>query len=408
MSLSLIQTYRASASLALDNRRGAVSQGFRADIQGIRGIAIALVVLLHAGLAGFQGGFVGVELFFVLSGYVVTDSALRKYPRSLGANLKTFYIKRVMHLVPLAAIVIVVTLFAAYFLLGPAFNTDLIEDSRWSSMFAANWRFISVGANYFIQGLDQSLLNHYWYLAIEQQVYLVFPLVFFTVLRFTPERFRRPSLAAIAILAMATSGLWSYVQTATDTTVAYYSPWTRVWEIALGCLIGLIPSAAANRTPLLVTTTVSVIGLAAIASSAVFLDSTKPYPGVLAWWPALGVAALLWANEHSVRFGPASWLRWRPLRYLGDFSYALYLWHYIWLMLPSQMVNPPSPNWLPVQLFGALVCSVLSHHLIEKPLMRAGRFKNDLVATLLLLLISVALVWNASLIVEQLSIRATS
>ena len=385
-----------------------MSQGFRADIQGIRGIAIALVVLLHAGVTGFQGGFVGVELFFVLSGYVVTESALRKEPRSLLANLKNFYIKRIIHLVPLAAIVIVVTLFAAYFLLGPAFNTDLIEDSRWSSMFAANWRFISVGANYFIQGLDQSLLNHYWYLAIEQQVYLVFPLVFFAVLRFAPERFRRPSLAVIAILAMASSGLWSFVQTATDATVAYYSPWTRVWEIALGCLIALIPSAVANRTPVWGTTSVSVLGLAAIASSAVFLDSTKPYPGILAWWPALGVAALLWANEHALRFGPASWLSWRPLRYLGDISYALYLWHYIWLMLPSQMVTPPGPEWLPIQLAGALACAVLSHHLIEKPLMKLERFNGDLVATLLLLLITVALVWNASLIVEQLSIRATS
>lgn len=386
---------------------GILSTGFRADIQGIRGIAIALVVLLHAGVPGFQGGFVGVELFFVLSGYVVTESALRKTPSELGANLRNFYVKRIVHLVPLATIVIVATLFFAYFLLGPAFNTDLIQDARWSSAYAANWRFINVGANYFIQGLDQSLLNHYWYLAIEQQVYLVFPLVFFMILRFAPARFTRPSLAFVAILAMLSSGWWSFAQTSSDATAAYYSPWTRIWEIALGCLVALIPARFALQTPKLLTTAISALALVAIATSVLFLDSTRPYPGVLAWWPALAAAALLWANENAVRFGPASWLSFRPLRYLGDISYALYLWHYIWLMLPAQLEAPLGAEWLPVQVLGALACAVLSHQLIEKPLMRSERFNRDWIAAVLLLLISLALVWNATLVIEQLSLRAT-
>ncbi len=384
-----------------------MSQGFRTDIQGLRGIAITLVVLLHAGVPGFQGGFVGVELFFVLSGYVVTESALRKDPAQLVSNLKNFYMKRVMHLVPLATFVIVVTLFAAFFLLGPAFNSDLIEDARWSSIFASNWRFIEVGANYFIQGLDQSLLNHYWYLAIEQQVYLIFPLIFFGVVRFAPEQHRRKSLAALALLAIGASGWWSVVETANDATAAYYSPWTRIWEISLGCLVALIPSVAARRTPLALTTALSLFGLVAIITAAMFLDSTKPYPGILAWWPALAAAVLLWSNEHAWRFGPASWLSFRPLRYLGDISYALYLWHYIWLMLPAQLEFPLGPEWLPAQVASALICAVLSHHLIEKPIMRSKRFAKDWVAVLLLLLISVVLVWNASLIVEQLALRAT-
>jgi len=376
--------------------------------QRIRGIAIALVVLLHAGVAGFQGGFVGVELFFVLSGYVVTESALRQAPLSLGANLKTFYIKRVLHLVPLAIVVILTTLFAAYFLLGPAFNSDLITDAQRAALFSVNWRFIEVGANYFVQGLDQSLLNHYWYLAIEQQIYLVFPIVFFVALRFVPARHLRATLSFIGLLALGVSSWWCVLQTSVDPTSAYYSTWTRVWEVALGCLIALIPSSVASRTNLTITTLVSVLGLAAIASAAVLLDSGKPYPGLLAWWPALGVAALLWANEHSHRFGPARWLSLPPLRYLGDISYALYLWHYCWLMLPQQMVTPPGPEWLPLQILGALVCAVLSHHLIEKPIRNAKLFKNDAIATLLLLLIAFALVWNASLLVERLSLLATS
>jgi peptidoglycan/LPS O-acetylase OafA/YrhL len=379
-----------------------MSQKFRPDIQGIRGIAIVLVVLLHAGVQGFGGGFVGVELFFVLSGYVVTESALRKDPLTFGANLKNFYLKRISHLVPVATLVILATLFAAYFLLGPAFNSDIIQDARWSSVFGANLHFIDVGANYFIQGLDKSLLNHYWYLGIEQQVYLFFPLVFFGVARLAPAESRRKWLALVLFVALATSGWWSFALTNTDATSAYYSPLTRVWEVALGALVALIPSGVAARLGYFGATALSLAGLAAIGTAAIFLSATSPYPGVLAWWPALGTAALLWANEHSPRFGVASWLSFKPLRYLGDISYSLYLWHFVWLTLPGQLVEPLGPEWLPALLAGALICAVLSHHLIEKPLMRSDRINGDTVTALLVLLISVAVVWDATVLIEGL------
>ncbi|MEY4310121.1 MAG: hypothetical protein RLZ71_47 [Actinomycetota bacterium] len=359
-----------------------------------------LVVLLHAGLQGFGGGFVGVELFFVLSGYVVTESALSKDPLALGANLKSFYLKRISHLVPVATLVILVTLFAAYFLLGPAFNSDLIQDARWSSVFGANLHFIDVGANYFIQGLDKSLLNHYWYLGIEQQVYLFFPLVFFVVARLAPAASLRKWLALVLFLALAASGWWSFTLTNTDATSAYYSPLTRVWEVALGALVALIPSGVAARLGYFGATALSLAGLAAIGTAALFLSSNSPYPGVLAWWPALGAAAVLWANEHSPRFGVAAWLSFKPLRYLGDISYSLYLWHFIWLTLPGQMVEPLGPQWLPALLAGALVCAVISHHLIEKPLMRSERINTDAVTGILVLLISIALVWDVTVLIE--------
>lgn len=379
-----------------------MSQKFRPDIQGIRGIAIVLVVLLHAGVQGFGGGFVGVELFFVLSGYVVTESALRKDPLTFGANLKNFYLKRISHLVPVATLVILATLFAAYFLLGPAFNSDIIQDARWSSVFGANLHFIDVGANYFIQGLDKSLLNHYWYLGIEQQVYLFFPLVFFGLARLAPAESRRKWLALVLFVALATSGWWSFALTNTDATSAYYSPLTRVWEVALGALVALIPSGVAARLGYFGATALSLAGLVAIGTAAIFLSATSPYPGVLAWWPALGTAALLWANEHSPRFGVASWLSFKPLRYLGDISYSLYLWHFVWLTLPGQLVEPLGPEWLPALLAGALICAVLSHHLIEKPLMRSERINGDTVTALLVLLISVAVVWDATVLIEGL------
>lgn len=383
-----------------------MTQGFRRDIQGLRGIAIALVVLLHAGISGFQGGFVGVELFFVLSGYVVTESALRREPAKLGENLKHFFVSRILHLVPAAAIVVVATLLGAYFLLGPAFNDDLLADAQRAITFTENFRFIEVGANYFIQGLDQSLLNHFWYLAIEQQFYLVFPVIFFVILALVKPGTNRKVLAAVAVAATAASALWSFVQTQVDASSAYYSPWTRIWELLFGCLLALIPSGVANRVPRWLNTVFGVLGLAGIATAAIFLDATVPYPSVAAWWPVLSVALLLWSNENSAKFGPAGWLSWQPLVYLGGISYSLYLWHYVWLTLPAQLPTPLDSAWLPLLLAGALASAILSHHLIEQPLMRAERFKQDAFNTLLIYAIALALVWNACLVISRLSVTS--
>lgn len=381
---------------------GVASKSYRTDIQGLRGIAIALVVLLHAGITGFEGGFVGVELFFVLSGYVVTESMLRAPREAFGSNLISFYKKRVMRIVPTATLVVLVTLFAAYFLLGPAFNDDILKDAIWSSYFAENFRLIETGANYFIAGLDKSLLNHFWYLAIEQQYYLVFPVLFFALYKLT----NRGVLAAFLIASIAASAWCSVYLTNADATSAYYSPYTRVWELSLGALIALVPARIAMASPKALNTVLALVGLAMIAYSAVTFTSRNPYPGTLAWVPALGTALLLWANENSHRFASVSWLSWRPLRYLGDISYPLYLWHFVWLTLPSQLPEPlVGWWWLPLELLCATVCAILSHHLIEERLRASTRFA-DPISVLVFLLITLVAIWDATVLIGYL--QATS
>lgn len=378
------------------------SKQYRPDIQGLRGLAIMLVVLLHAGITGFEGGFVGVEMFFVLSGYVVTESLLRTPKDRFFANLGEFYKKRVMRIVPTATLVILVTVFAAYFLLGPAFNDDLLKDATWSSFFAENFRQIETGANYFIAGLDKSLLNHFWYLGIEQQYYLVFPVVFFALYKYT----NRAVLASFLVVSIIASSWYCVFLTSADATSAYYSPYTRVWEISLGALIALIPARVALSSPRILNTLVALVGLGLVAYSAATFTSRNPYPGALAWVPAIGTAMLLWANENSHRFASASWLSWRPLRYLGDISYTLYLWHFVWLTLPSQLPEPLIGWWwLPIELLGGLACAIASHHLIEQKLRNAQRFKDPL-AVVVFLLITWVLVWDATLLIGYL--QATS
>lgn len=374
----------------------------RLDIQGLRGLAILLVIALHAGFAPLPGGYVGVEMFFVISGYVVTASMLRKNSRELKFNLRNFYVKRVLRILPTSTAVIIATVFAAVLMLGPAFNSDLFTDAKWAAFFGTNFRLINTGANYFIAGLDKSLLTHYWYLAIENQVYLVYPLLIFVIWRFTPERFKNRTLTLILSISVVASGYWSISMTFNDSVTAYYSPLTRIWEIALGGLVALIPATFGTNFRWL-RSIVAALGLVAIAASAVLLNATTPYPGLIAAWPALATAVIIWAGTAEHQFGPTAWLGFRPLNYLGEISYSLYLWHFGWLYLPTLMSEPPTAWWaLPLQLMGAIGSSVISHHFIENPIRKSRVLNLDGWATLLFAAVCLVLIWDATLAAESL------
>jgi peptidoglycan/LPS O-acetylase OafA/YrhL len=125
---------------------------------------------------------------------------------------------------------------------------------------------------------------------------------------------------------------------------------------------------------------------------------------VLAWWPCGTTAILLWTGQASVPGGVATWLSWRPLRYIGDVSYSLYLWHYVWLMLPLQMVHPPTSSWARViEIAGAFACAVVSYHFLENPIRHSKRLDRDGVAVALMLLICVGCSWDATLLVGHLA-----
>ncbi|MBW4078365.1 MAG: acyltransferase [Acidobacteria bacterium] len=146
------------------------------------------------------------------------------------------------------------------------------------------------------------------------------------------------------------------------------------------------------------------MALAALGAAVWHLNGGDPYPGILAWWPCAASAVLLWSGEASVRGAPASWLSWRPLRYIGDLSYSLYLWHYAWLMLPLQRVHPiSSPMARVIEVAGATVCAMVSYHLVENPIRHSQRLGRDGWATLLLLLVCVTLSWDSTFVVARLA-----
>jgi peptidoglycan/LPS O-acetylase OafA/YrhL len=368
------------------------SSSFRADIQGLRAIAIILVIALHMDLTGFSAGYIGVDMFLVISGYVITLSIQRKPAKKVFTNLVEFWRSRFIRIFPAAALVVCVTVIASYFLSGKAFNDDLLDDARWASFYATNFQLINTGANYFIEGLDQSLLTHYWALAVEQQFYLVYPLLVFTLTWLSTEKHRVLALRLLLAVVIVASSSWSITQTVIDPVASYFSPLTRFWELALGGLLATFATTTRFKYA-------GYLGIAILVSSMFLLNAQSSYPGYLAWLPAIGTALLLWA--------PLKPLGIAPLRYLGDISYSLYLWHFIWLVLPTQIENPitePGFSWL--FLLGALGCAVLTYHFFERPIHKSVSLRSDSYSALTVGVISLAGTWLVIALVENLWLRS--
>jgi len=370
------------------------SSTFRADIQGLRAIAIALVIALHMNLAGFSAGFIGVDMFFVISGYVITLSLTKQPEKHTWANLAKFWSSRFLRIFPAAALVIIVTIISAYFLQGQAFNSDLITDARWATFYATNLRLIDSGANYFITGLDQSLLTHYWALAVEQQFYLFFPVIVFTLTWFALPKHRKLLLQIVLVLFILSSAFWSVIETNSNPVSAYFSPFTRFWELGFGALVATFGvNSRAKWAPYL--------GLVLLGFSLITFNDQSPYPGYLAWIPVFGTGLLL--------LSPLPALGIRPLRYIGDISYSLYLWHFLWLVLPTQTEYPITDGyWSWLFLAGAIITAVLSYHFVERPIHRSLKLQSDKYSTFMIGAICIASSLLAIAIVENLYLHSIS
>ncbi len=366
-------------------------QPFRPDIQGLRAVAVLLVIADHAGIAGFSGGYVGVDVFFVVSGYVITQLLLREAGKGVGTGLSDFYARRVRRIVPAATATLVGTVVVAWALLGSNLDPKLPGDVRWASLFVANWRFIETNAGYFVQGVAPSPITQFWSLGVEEQFYLCFPLVVLLIARFAPRARRIVLLQATLVVAVCLSAWWSAHISAGEPVAAYYSPFTRFWELGLGCLIATLTVRLPTRT-------------ARSEGIAVVLGPQSVYPGWLAWFPCAAAGLLVWAGGAGQRSAVSRLLASRPLRVIGDMSYSLYLAHYAWLVLPEELAPPLTTwPWRLLELAGTAVTAALSYHLLENPVRRSRALAKDRLATALVLLVCIASVWTASIVVEHVA-----
>jgi len=339
----------------------------RSDIQGLRAVAVLLVALGHAGVPGLTGGYVGVDVFFVLSGFLITGLLLSEALETGRVSLVRFYVRRARRILPAAVLTLAVTTIAAQHLLNFVRARDVVTDSIWASFFAANVHFAALGSDYFQQGQPPSPIQHFWSLSVEEQFYLVWPsllvLALFGVAR---GHARRGRLLLVIAAAGVASLAWSIHVTAATPSSAYFSTPARAWELALGAGLAVAAPALA-RLPAYAHVLLGWAGLTAVACAAALFSGSTSFPGYAALLPAVGAALVIVAGEHRLSVGRP--LSVAPLRYVGDRSYAFYLWHWPVLVIAALYAGHDlSLATKLVLLAGAFGLSIVSYALVESPL----------------------------------------
>jgi peptidoglycan/LPS O-acetylase OafA/YrhL len=366
---------------------------YRADIDGLRAVAIVPVVLFHAGASAFSGGFVGVDVFFVISGFLITG--LIRHEIDTGRfSLANFYERRVRRLFPaLFAMMLVVTVFAAGLLL-PADLADYAKSVLATSLFASNFLFWQE-AGYFGRAAEEMPLLHTWSLAVEEQFYILFPLF----LIFVAARRGKRYVAATALVTAA-SFLLSVAGVAVARDAAFYLAPSRAWELGIGALLALGAIPASHRKHL--RSLVGLLGIAAVACSVTLYSPSTPFPGTAALLPCLGAGAIIWAGSggHNV-VGDA--LSARPVVLTGLVSYSLYLWHWPLLTLGRYYaIRDLTVLEASLLLTLAVVAAVASWRYVERPFRgKSGLLERRRLFTAAATLMGVAVVASTAAIVAE-------
>jgi peptidoglycan/LPS O-acetylase OafA/YrhL len=312
------------------------------------------------------GGFIGVDVFFVISGFLITGLLMRERDRTGRISVRHFYSRRLRRIFPAVLATIAVTMVASAALLAPMAMPDIAQDGAWAAVSMANIRFALESADYFAAS-DASPFRHLWSLGVEEQFYLVWPALLIVVLGAVRSR-----LAAAAVIAALTIGSFGFGLWMTEMFApwAFYSLPSRIWELSLGGLLA-IAGGWIGRVPERMLVPVGWLGVALVAAGLLAIDAATPYPGTAALLPALGTAALIVGGG---RPGAVAWLLTRSaVRFIGRISYSLYLWHWPILILPALAAGEPLPLELRLAL-GLLSVAVAaaSWRLIEEPF-RRGR-----------------------------------
>jgi len=332
------------------------SAAWRPDIQGLRALAVALVVIAHVGTPGAEGGFIGVDVFFVISGFLITQLLLREVDRTGRVSIAQFYVRRARRILPAATVVTVAVVAYVLITSSRARLGQTAEDASWTSVFLANWHFAASGTNYFSVE-DPSLFQHYWSLAVEEQFYLVWPIL----VLFVVPRFGKRGLALVSAGVFALSLGYSVWSTAAFPEPTYFNTAARAFELAAGALLACVMSSPLSSRW---RHAAGLGGLAMLVYATLGFTEQTPFPGWHALVPVVGTALLLAAGPETPTGRVASWA---PVRYIGDISFSLYLWHW-----PVALTVPAAFPTLPPLLAGlltvaiSLVLASASYHLVEK------------------------------------------
>ena len=344
----------------------------REDIEGLRAVAVAAVLLFHAGVPGLQGGYVGVDVFFVLSGFLITSLLINERSSSGTISLSSFYARRVRRLLPVSSLVAVLTLGASYIWLEPIRVRTLTSDMIATAGFASNFLFAYRGADYLQSSMPPSPLQHYWSLAVEEQFYLVWPVLIAVVCLGLKNQSRltvRVRVGVVSAIVAAASFIACMILMNQSQPWAFFSPHTRAFELALGALLAALP-VAATKGARSVSAVLSWCGLAGIIVSVATFSETTKFPGPWALVPVMSTFFAI-AGGSATSWAPVSFLRFSPLQWLGSRSYSAYLWHWPILIIAEPALGRE------LSVADGLLCTAIglglsefSYRLVENPIRR--------------------------------------
>jgi peptidoglycan/LPS O-acetylase OafA/YrhL len=336
-------------------------------VQGLRAVAVGLVLAYHAGLPFVPGGFAGVDVFFVISGFLITTMLVSELDRTGRISLVRFYARRAKRLLPATAVVLVATLLLVWWFVPRIRWQEIGGDIVGAALYAVNWRLADRSVDYLAEDSQPSPVQHFWSLAVEEQFYLGWPLLILAS-ALLARALRRPAMRWLG-LAVVTAGSfgWSVLQTAHSPERAFFLTTTRVWELAVGAAVAL-GAGLWIRLPRRLAAVTGWAGLAAIAGSALAFTTGTPWPGYAAVLPVLGTAAVIVAGPAAGRAGAGALLGTRPFVQVGDLSYSLYLWHWPLLVAATAQWGELSPLRGLAVVVGAFVPAWLTFRLVENPI----------------------------------------
>ena len=341
---------------------------YRPEIDGLRALAVIPVVLFHLGLEWMSGGFVGVDVFFVISGFLITSIILRE-ERAGTFTFRDFWMRRIRRILPVMLIVLATTSIAGWFVLyGPQWDS-LGQQSLSVIFLCANIFMWRMTGDYWGASAEEAPLLHCWSLSVEEQFYLFHPLVLILVLRYRKQWL----LPVFALLAMSSFAI-CFVGTEKSPSATFYFLPTRAWELAAGCLVAIVMfnGRVDQKESIRYSNLLAGVGLSLIAVGY-FVISEKGFPGVQALLPVIGTSMIiLFAGSDSGRVN--QWLSHPALVYVGKISYSLYLWHWPVIVFGRQLSTRLESSLIPIGVVVLIpLLSLCSYHFVEQPTRRSKK-----------------------------------